>query len=272
MPSVDPYLPPQRRPTALVLTVLMHMALAIAWQAARHAPPVDTERAQAVTQWISLPAPARMPAAADEPVAAPAPPATATAMRRQATPALRPPRPQQAPSPAAAAGAPNAITLPAPAAPATAASTAQDDRPGSAQAAAGSAASAPAGAGAAARILERARRDAGAIDRTLRKENYPYIVAPPDSPQIRMRKGMEGAADMAAPGLFEAPRVAELVNNTGNGDRRSKVVTGNGTYCITERAPTTRIDMIEKHGKQTLTSCPAHETPAAAQQWRTARD
>lgn len=268
MPRIDHYLHPQRRPTALVLTVLVHAALVLGWQAAYRAPLPDSEREQAVTQWISLPAPARAKAAADESVPAPALPSAA--MRRQVVPALRPPLPKKALSPPAAANAPDAITLAAPAAPASAATTTPDGPAGGAQPGAG--ASSPTGAGTAARILERARRDAGAIDRTLRKENHPYIVAPPDSPQIRMRKGMQEAADMTAPGLFEAPKVAELVNNTGNGDRRNKVVTGNGTYCITERAPTTRIDMIELHGKQTFTSCPAHETPAAAQEWRTARD
>jgi hypothetical protein len=66
--------------------------------------------------------------------------------------------------------------------------------------------------------------------------------------------------------------VEELVNNTGDGARRSRVITGNGTYCITERAPTTSIDMIEKHGKLRFTSCPQHEAPATQQEWRTLRD
>lgn len=124
----------------------------------------------------------------------------------------------------------------------------------------------------AAAMLEQARRAAGGVDRALRKENTPYIVAPPDSPQIRLRRGIEAAADLAPNAWYEAPKTAELVNNTGDGARRHRVITGNGTYCITERAPTTGIDMIEKHGKQRTTSCPGHETPAHAQEWRTARD
>lgn len=121
-------------------------------------------------------------------------------------------------------------------------------------------------------LLERARRTAGAADRALRKENRPYIVAPLDSPLIRMRKGIEAAAALAPNAWYQAPKVEELVNNTGDGARRNRVITGNGTYCITERAPTTSIDMIEKHGKLRLTSCPAHEAPANPQEWRTAQD
>ena len=97
-------------------------------------------------------------------------------------------------------------------------------------------------------------------------------MAPPDSPQLRMREGMELARALAPPRLWEAPRVEELVNNTGDGSRRTRVITGNGTYCLTERSPATNVEMIEMHGKQRFTSCPRHETPAKKQAWRTARD
>jgi hypothetical protein len=66
--------------------------------------------------------------------------------------------------------------------------------------------------------------------------------------------------------------VAELVNNTGDGARRNRVISGGGTYCVTERAPTTSIDMIEKHGKTRITNCPEHESTANDQEWHTARD
>jgi hypothetical protein len=97
---------------------------------------------------------------------------------------------------------------------------------------------------------------------------------PPDSPQIRLRQGIETAAELAPNRWYEAPKVQELVNNTGDGARRTRVVTAGGTYCITEvsnRAPNS-IDLINIWGKQRLTSCPEHETPAKAQAWRTARD
>jgi hypothetical protein len=88
-----------------------------------------------------------------------------------------------------------------------------------------------------------------------------------------MRDKMEAAHDLAAPRLWEAPKIEELVTNTGTGERRTRIITGAGTYCITERPPgSTSIDMVEKHGKQMITSCPAHETPASKQNWRTLRD
>jgi hypothetical protein len=124
----------------------------------------------------------------------------------------------------------------------------------------------------AAQILQQAKRDIGSIDKALRKENRPYIAAPPDSPQIRLRNGIEQAHEMAPNRLWEAPKVEELVNDTGDGARRSRVITGGGTYCVTERSPATSIDMIEKHGKLRITSCPQHEQPATKQEWRTARD
>lgn len=120
--------------------------------------------------------------------------------------------------------------------------------------------------------MERARRSAGAVDRAMRKENRPYIVAPLDSPQIRMRHGMERAHDMVPPKLWEAPKVEELVNQTGDGTRRTRVITAGGAYCITERATNTSIDTIERHGKLRLTNCPQHEGTATQQAWRTARD
>jgi hypothetical protein len=124
----------------------------------------------------------------------------------------------------------------------------------------------------AAMILENARRSVGSIDRALRKENKPLIVAPPDSPQLRMREGMEQARALAPPRLWEAPKVEELVNNTGDGARRTRVITGRRTYCVTERSPVTNVEMIEMHGKIRLTNCPGPETPAKRQEWRTARD
>lgn len=108
----------------------------------------------------------------------------------------------------------------------------------------------------AATILENARRSVGAIDRALRKENRRYIVAPPDSPALRLSADMERAHDMVAPKLWEAPKVDELVNQT---------------YCITDRAATSGIDTIETLGKQRLAACPRHEDKRAQQDWRTAR-
>jgi len=253
-----PFLPPRpRRRAAVALTLLVHAALLLGWQATRKppSPPASDERGMTI-QWIRLPA-TPAPAPRRE-TADPQPVRPRTALQPEAITlpraALAPPRvvvpTETATAPSAAVGAP--AGQPAEAAPASAAS----------------APSTPS----ARTLLDNARRAAGGIDRALRKENNPYIVAPLDSPQIRMRKGMQAAADMAPNAWYEAPKIEELVNNTGDGARRTRVISGGGTYCITERAPTTSIDMIEKHGKQRLTSCPAHESPANAQEWRTARD
>jgi hypothetical protein len=244
-----------RRFAGLALTVVVHAALVLCWQAARRLPPPapQADPVRTTIQWIQLqPRPAEAPPARPQSVPAPprklplAPAAPATSVAPPATVA----------NPAAAApSSPAGPAAPAPASePAAPASTGAGAPPTGRQ------------------ILERARREIGSIDRALRKENNPYLVAPPDSPQIRMRKGMDEANEMAPNRLWEAPKTQELVNNTGDGARRTRVITGNGTYCVTERAPTTSIDMIEKHGKLRITSCPAHEAPASSQEWRTARD
>jgi hypothetical protein len=231
--------PPRRRSTGIALTVAVHAALLLGWQVAHMAAPAGFEPEPAAMQWLRLPAPV---------VAVPAAPAT-------------PPKPVARP----VRQAPAAPLAPAPAAPVAAA-------PAAPSAAIAPAATAGASPVAEAGVLQRALRAAGGIDRALRKENNPYIVAPLDSPQIRMRRGMQAAADLAPGKWYEAPKVEELVNNTGDGARRTRVITGGGSYCVTERATNTSIDMIEKHGKLRLTNCPEHETPASAQQWRTARD
>jgi hypothetical protein len=250
---------PERRFAGLALTVLVHAALLLGWQASRHAlaPDARPEPKRTRIQWIRLPMPTPTPMPVPAPVSAPKPaqapalPARAATLTAHYPPLTRPaataPATPVMSAPAATAAAPND------AAPASAPTTAP-------------------GAPSAADILQRARRDIGAIDRSLRKENNPYIVAPADSPQIRMRRGMETAHELAPPRLWEAPKIEALVNNTGDGARRERIITGNGTYCITERASNTSIDMIEKHGKLRITNCPQHETPASRQEWRTARD
>jgi hypothetical protein len=230
-----------RRHAGFAATVVVHVMLLLAWQATRRAPAAIPDPRRVTIQWIRLPAPAApMPhreKERDEPVRMHAAPrAGAITLPRAPAPVAPPP----------AASAPSAADAPAIDTPARSA---------------------------AATLLERARHDAGAVDRALRKENNPYIVAPLDSPEIRMRKKMERAAQLAPNRLWEAPKTEELVNDTGDGARRTRVITPAGAYCITERAPTTSIDMIEKHGKIRVTNCgTGHEQPASAQEWRTARD
>jgi hypothetical protein len=226
------------RRLGILLTVLVHAALILGWQMARTPPPPPQADQGAGIQWIPLPAPrvaAHAPAPAREKPLPPQP----RSLPLPALPSLSLEPVLPAATPATPAGAPAQATAPA-------RSTGQ--------------------------ILEQARRDIRGIDKALRKENKPYIVAPLDSPQIRLRKGIELANEMAPNRLWEAPKVEELVNNTGDGARRSRVISGGGTYCVTERSPATSIDMVEKHGKLRITNCPAHEAPATQQAWRTARD
>jgi hypothetical protein len=244
--------PATGRRLGLLLTVLVHAALILGWQALRRLPPLPAAGERRGIQWIRLPAPR---------AAAPAP-ARERAAQAPALVRARPPGvpPGALPSPSLP------TTSPAPASPA---SPAPAPSPAAAPAA-GLPATAPEPS--ARQILEQARRDIGKIDKALRKENKPYIVAPPDSPQIRLRKGIELANELAPNRLWEAPKTEELVNNTGDGARRTRVITGNGSYCVTERSPATSIDMIEKHGKLRITNCPTHEEPSKNQDWRTARD
>lgn len=236
----------------LLLTALVHLALIGGWHMARTLPAPAPQDASASTRifWIPLPQP--KPERREEEKAA-APHKEAAVPRSHAGPALSLPSvPILAPP--ASPPAPVAITPAAPTTSTDAPAQAAPQKPSAEE------------------ILQQARRDIGRIDKGLRKENNPYIAAPLDSPQIRMRRKMEEAAALARPGLFEAPKIEDLVNDTGDGARRSRVITGNGTYCITERSPATSIDMIEKHGKQRITSCPQHERPASKQEWRTLRD
>ena len=232
------------RLTGAAVTLAVHLALLLAWKMAISLPPAAPEVAEEAMQWLTLPAPATR---VDE-APAPAP----VVERRQSD---APPR---------RSVQPDAVTLTTPETP-TAPPAPREATPQ------------PAGESEPALSLaesmaQQARRSAGEIDRTLRKESRPLIVAPLDSPQIRMRAGMEHARAMAPPRMWEAPKIEELVNNTGDGARRTRVITGNRTYCITNRAPTTNVEMIEMHGRQRFTNCPTHEEPAKQQVWRTARD
>jgi hypothetical protein len=228
------------RSAGLVATLLVHALLILAWQMARTLPaPVVGD--DAAMLWLRVPAPVPAPRI----VAVPR-------LQPEAAPTPKPGTPLR-PVPAAQAETPVQIPVPA---------AVPDAPPGQVESAIPSTAA----------IMDSARRSIGDIDRALRKERQPTIVLPPDSPQLRLRRGIEHAREMAPPRLWEAPRVVELVNNTGDGARRTRVITGNGTYCLTDRAPTTDVEMFEKHGKQRITTCPKDEEPARQQEWRTARD
>ncbi|MGB9107500.1 MAG: hypothetical protein WCC39_02315 [Telluria sp.] len=226
-------------------TILAHAVMMLAWQATRLAPrPNDVDPPS--IQWIRLPARVHGKSADDKP-RIPAADGTGARARMPVHPVPR----------AAHSDEPGAARLP----PLTADSP-DATPPGDAP----TATSHP--------ILDQARRAVGAIDRALRKENNAYIVAPLDSPQIRMRRKMEEAAALAPRRFWEAPKIEEVVNDSGDGTRRTRVTSGGRTYCITERSFATSIDMVEKHGKQMITDCsPDNEKPVGATQaWRTARD
>ena len=230
------------RSAGLMATLLVHGLLILAWQMARTLPaPVAGD--DAAMLWLRVPPPVQRIVVVPpvQPEAAPAPKSSAPL---RPVPAIQPETPVQIPAPAPVA-APAPDTSPAPLEPAIPSTAA---------------------------IMDSARRSIGDIDRALRKERQPTIVLPPDSPQLRLRRSIEHAREMAPARLWEAPRVVELVNNTGDGARRTRVITGNGTYCLTDRAPSTSVEMIEMHGRQRFTTCPKDEEPARQQEWRTARD
>jgi len=232
------------RSAGLAATLLVHALLILAWQMARTLPaPVEGD--DAAMLWLRVPPPVPRIAVV------PAVQAEAALTRKSSTPLRSVPvvqaeTPMQTPVPV-----PVPVPAPVPDAPPVPVESATPST---------------------AAIMDSARRSIGDIDRALRKERQPTIVLPPDSPQLRLRRGIEHAREMAPPRLWEAPRVVELVNNTGDGARRTRVITGNGTYCLTDRAPTTGVEMFEKHGKQRYTTCPKDEEPARRQEWRTARD
>ena len=222
------------------VAMLLHAALLAAWQASRQRAP-DDERQAVFTQWIQVPDSRPQPATRDVGV---------PAERRRATVVAPATRTGQA----VASGIELTTAEPDVAVPAVGIDV-------------------PPVEGGARLSVEQALREAGTIERTLRKSSKPYIVAPPDSPQIRMARGFAEAAAVAPGRWWEAPKIVELVNDGGDGARRTRVVTAGGIYCITERSPATSIDMIEKFGKQRITNCGhEHEQPVNAQEWRTARD
>lgn len=232
------------RSAGLAATMLVHGLLILGWQMARTLPaPVAGN--DAAMLWLRVPAPAPRTIVVQP-------------IQRKAAPTPTPTRSTRPrPVPVAQAETPAQIPVPAPVT-----TPAPDAPPAPVEPAIPSTAA----------IMDSARRSIGDIDRALRKERQPTIVLPPDSPQLRLRRGIEHAREMAPPRLWEAPRVVELVNNTGDGARRTRVITANGTYCLTDRAPTTDVEMFEKHGKQRYTTCPKDEEPARRQEWRTARD
>ncbi len=106
-------------------------------------------------------------------------------------------------------------------------------------------------------LRERALRDAGAIDKALRKESPGnHIGSPHSSPQSRLAAGIDAAT--RAPRVWEAPVIIPVADQGQNGRRIYKVVTGLSTYCIYVDANHTPsgIDMMQKGITHKIASCP----------------
>lgn len=119
-------------------------------------------------------------------------------------------------------------------------------------------------------LLRAARAEAGAADRALRAENPRRgIRAPVETAQMKLERGIAHAAEMAPNKWYQAPKTQEILDPGGYGRRRHKVITANGTYCVTyesNHGPDGR-DTMRDGIQPKLTNCPPHEEPAKAQKW-----
>ena len=107
---------------------------------------------------------------------------------------------------------------------------------------------APASATNADSILAQARRDAGRIDRELRK-TFPVAepLPPPDSKQARLQRGFDAAHEAVPPKWYQGARMVELSTPGGeNKTRTYKITTALVTYCIN----------IYPDGRKSYTDCP----------------
>lgn len=99
-------------------------------------------------------------------------------------------------------------------------------------------------------LLQRARHDAGRIDKELRAafpQRMPLPLPPPDSMQARLERGINAAHDAVPPKWYQGARMVELT--TADGERKIrtyKIITAIGAYCIN----------INPEGRRSYTSCP----------------
>ncbi len=223
-----------RRAAGLGATIALHLALIPLWQMANKPNPDGPEQPSRLMQWVDVIA---APRKAAQPEPKEPEPVPRTPPERKVAPPVRaiaiaPPVP----------ATPELVTAAPPEAPQQ---RSADD------------------------IMQQARRDMGKINKELKKEfPGPKIRAPVDTPQSRLVKGIELAHEMAPPKLWEAPKVQELTTGFA-GTRRYRVITGNGTYCITV-GPThtaTGLTMNGNANAQRLTSCPRDELPATTQNY-----
>jgi len=239
MSTAATFLQRDQRLPGLAATIAVHLALVCLWQVS-HQPQSGSQSDAKRIQWINIAPPK---------ILRPPPPAPAiarparTPLKRVAPPAL----PRQEPE---------AVTLP----------QASPEEPAPATTSAPAAAPAPS----AYDILAQARKDLGAIDKDLRKQfPGPKIAAPPDSPQIRLQKGIEYAAEMAPPSWYEKAKVTELVVPGGGGKRRYRIITAQGTFCVTYESNNSLNgpDPFANARKPTYSTCPEHEQAATKQKY-----
>ena len=237
-----PYLRHDQRFTGLAATLALHLLVLASWYLNKST--VDTvDEDQETIQWVNI-----------EPTRRVEPTPEAPKPHERAAPAPAPPRKAAAavPKPALAVTEPDAVAPPAPEAPAAPLAQPAQDTPSVDD------------------MLQRARKDIGKIDKDLRKE-FPgaRIKAPKDSPQLRLARGIEHAAEMAPPKWYEPAKVKEIIDPGPYGRRRYRVVTAFGTYCTTyesNRSPDGR-DVMQKGPTPKHTNCPEHEQPATTQKY-----
>ena len=237
MATAQPSFPHPRYLAGIGVSLAAHALLVVLWQLS-HSKPVQEGESPRMLVLRLLPAP--VPDRPEPPPPAPERPAATGA---RAAPAARPPLPAQDPLPAA----PVTETIAVPAAE-----------------------TAPAASLSASDLLREARAAAGAADRAQRKEHPQRgIQAPIETAAMKLERGITQAAEMAPNKWYQAPKVQEIIDPGGYGRRRHRVITANGTYCVTyesNHAPD-GIDSMKEGIKPKLTNCDADEQPATKQKW-----
>jgi hypothetical protein len=227
MTNEPPFLLQHRRIAGLAATLALHVALLWCWQLWRHQA-ANTGQAIDRIQWVDV-QPKKVIRTPSPKSAVPPVAKRAVAREAAAAPPVQAAMPSEAPAEPAAEIAPG---------------------PGHDE------------------ILAQARKNIGQISKDLGRE-FPEqkIKKPRDTPWTRFEKGIELANELAPPKWYEAPKIKELVDPGGYGRRRYRVITANGTYCITyesNHAPD-GIDVISKGMQQKKTTCPEHELPPTKQ-------
>lgn len=226
-------LPLRRRTPAVLATIALHAGILVLWLQSGSVAPLTGEDGPRI-QWVDIKLPAPQAPRVETPTPTPAP--------RRAL-ARRPPAAAAPVDAVVATAAPEAIVAAAPDAPPA---RSADD------------------------MMQQAKRDLGAISKELKKEfPGPKIRAPVNTPQSRLEKGIKLAHELAPPKWYEAPKIREMNVAGSPGTRRYRVITANGTYCITV-GPThtaTGLTMNGNANSHLMRSCPKDEEPPTVQNY-----